>query len=62
MTILFQLILAFFVLYSFVLVIGVPVAYATPSLWDQSKPLLFVGSALWLILVIVIGVLNYFVI
>jgi photosystem II core protein PsbZ len=62
MTILFQLILAFFVLYSFVLVIGVPVAYATPSLWNQSKPLLFVGSALWLILVIVIGVLNSFVI
>ena len=62
MTILFQLILAFFVLYSFVLVIGVPVAYASPSLWNQSKPLLFVGSALWLILVIVIGVLNSFVI
>jgi len=62
MTILFQLILAFFVLYSFVLVIGVPVAYATPSLWNQSKPLLFVGSALWVILVIVIGVLNSFVI
>ncbi len=62
MTILFQLIVAFFVLYSFVLVIGVPVAYATPSLWNQSKPLLFVGSALWVILVIVIGVLNSFVI
>lgn len=62
MTILFQLLLAFFVLYSFVLVIGVPVAYATPSLWNQSKPLLFVGSGLWLILVIVLGVLNSFVV
>jgi photosystem II PsbZ protein len=62
MTILFQLLLAFFVLYSFVLVVGVPVAYASPSLWNQSKPLLFVGSGLWLILVIVIGVLNSFVI
>lgn len=62
MTILFQLLLAIFVLYSFILVIGVPVAYASPSLWNQSKPLLFVGSGLWLILVIVIGVLNSFVI
>jgi photosystem II PsbZ protein len=62
MTIFFQLLLAFFVLYSFILVIGVPVAYATPSLWDQSKPLLFVGSGLWLILVIIIGILNSFVI
>ncbi|MFN3926476.1 MAG: photosystem II reaction center protein PsbZ [Pseudanabaenaceae cyanobacterium] len=62
MTVLFQLLVAFFVLYSFVLVIGVPVAYATPSLWDQSKPLLFVGSGLWVLLVIIIGVLNSFVV
>jgi photosystem II PsbZ protein len=62
MTVIFQLLLAFFVLFSFLMVVAVPVAYATPSNWNQSKPFLFVGSALWLILVVVIGVLNSFVV
>ena len=60
MTILFQLLLAAFVLFSFVLVIGVPVAYASPSSWNQTKPLLFLGSLIWLAFVIVIGILNAF--
>ncbi|BBC25173.1 MAG: photosystem II reaction center protein PsbZ [Pseudanabaena sp.] len=61
MTILFQLLLAAFVLFSFVLVIGVPVAYASPSSWNQTKPLLFLGSLIWVAFVIVIGILNSFV-
>jgi len=39
MQIIFQLLLAAFVLFSFVMVIAVPVAYASPSNWNQSKPL-----------------------
>lgn len=62
MSILFQLALTVLVLLSFVMVIGVPVAYATPQNWDQSKPLLFLGSAVWAVLVIVVGILNFFVI
>ncbi|MDX1977521.1 MAG: photosystem II reaction center protein PsbZ [Pseudanabaenaceae cyanobacterium bins.68] len=62
MAVIFQLLLAFFVLFSFVMVVAVPVAYATPSNWNQSKPFLLVGSGLWLILVVVIGVLNSFVV
>jgi photosystem II PsbZ protein len=46
---------------SFLMVIGVPVAYASPQNWDQSKPLLYVGSAIWAVLVIVVGLLNYLV-
>jgi photosystem II PsbZ protein len=61
MTVIFQLLLTVFVLFSFVLLIGVPVAYASPSNWNQSKPLLLVGSVVWGILIIVIGVLNSFV-
>ncbi|NJK35127.1 MAG: photosystem II reaction center protein PsbZ [Oscillatoriales cyanobacterium SM2_2_1] len=61
MTVIFQLLLAFFVLFSFVMVIGVPVAYATPSNWTQSKPLILVGSVIWLLLVVALGVLNSFV-
>jgi photosystem II PsbZ protein len=44
------------------MVVGVPVAYATPQNWEQSKNLIWIGSGLWLALVIVVGVLNYFVV
>jgi photosystem II PsbZ protein len=62
MTILFQLALVTLVLFSFVMVIGVPVAYASPQNWEQSKSLIYVGSGIWTILVIAVGVLNFFVI
>jgi photosystem II PsbZ protein len=62
MTIVFQFALIALVLFSFVMVIGVPVAYASPQNWDQSKPLLFLGSGIWAILVILVAVLNFFVI
>jgi photosystem II PsbZ protein len=61
MTIIFQLLLAVLVLFSFVMVIGVPVAYASPSNWNQSKPLLLIGSIIWGILVVAVGILNAFV-
>jgi photosystem II PsbZ protein len=61
-TIIFQLVLALLVLFSFVMVIGVPVAYASPQNWEQSKTLIYVGSGIWTILVVVVGILNFFVI
>lgn len=62
MSIIFQLALFVLVLWSFVMVIGVPVAYASPQNWDQSKRLIFLGSLVWGALVIVVGGLNYFVV
>ena len=62
MSILFQLALAALVLFSFIMVVGVPVAYASPQNWDQSKPLLYLGSGIWVILVLVVAILNFFVI
>ncbi|EDX74368.1 photosystem II reaction center protein PsbZ [Coleofasciculus chthonoplastes] len=62
MSILFQISLAALVILSFVMVVGVPVAYATPQNWEQSKNLIWLGSGLWLALVIVVGILNYFVV
>jgi photosystem II PsbZ protein len=62
MTILFQLALAALVFLSFAMVIGVPVAYASPQNWDQSKRLILLGSALWVGLVLIVGGLNYFVV
>ncbi|GAB4282309.1 MAG: hypothetical protein Fur0025_11450 [Oscillatoriaceae cyanobacterium] len=61
MSILFQIALAALVLLSFVMVIGVPVAYASPQTWDQSKPLLYIGSGVWVALVLLVGALNYLV-
>ncbi|RUT09102.1 photosystem II reaction center protein Z [Dulcicalothrix desertica PCC 7102] len=62
MTFIFQIALIALVALSFVMVIGVPVAYATPQNWVESKKLLWVGSGAWFILVIVVGVLNFFVV
>jgi photosystem II PsbZ protein len=62
MSILFQIALAGLVFMSFVMVVAVPVAYASPQNWDQSKRLLYLGSGLWIILVLLVGGLNYFVV
>ena len=62
LSIAFQAVLLSLVLLSFVMVVGVPVAYASPQNWDQSKSLIFVGSGLWFLLVIAVGVLNFLVV
>jgi photosystem II PsbZ protein len=62
MTIVFQLALTVLVLLSFVMVVGVPVAYASPQNWDQSKSLILLGSIAWTALVLIVGALNYFVV
>ena len=62
MSIIFSLALAGLVILSFVLVVGVPVAYATPQNWDQSKNLIFLGSGVWTALVILVGILNFLVV
>ncbi len=62
MSIVFQVALYSLVALSFVLVVGVPVAYASPQNWDQSKKLLFLGAGVWSLLVIAVGTLNFFVV
>ncbi|MBW4591877.1 MAG: photosystem II reaction center protein PsbZ [Brasilonema angustatum HA4187-MV1] len=62
MTFIFQLALLALVSLSFVLVIGVPVAYATPQNWNESRKLLWLGSGAWIILVLVVGALNFLVV
>ncbi len=61
LVILFQVALLALVLFSFVMVVGVPVAYASPQNWEQSKRLILLGSLLWVGLVVVVGGLNYLV-
>ena len=62
LSILFQIVLTALVLLSFVMVVGVPVAYASPQNWNQSKSLIFLGSGVWIALVLVVAVLNFLVV
>jgi photosystem II PsbZ protein len=62
MSIIFQISLAALVALSFIMVVAVPVAYASPQNWNQSKRLIFLGSGVWVTLVILVGVLNFFVV
>jgi photosystem II PsbZ protein len=62
MVFVFDLALFALVLLSFVMIVGVPVAYAAPQNWDRSKNLLFIGSGAWALLVVVVGVLNFLVV
>jgi len=59
---LFQIALTALVLLSFVMVVGVPVAYASPQDWERSKQLIWIGSGAWIGLVLLVGVLNYLVV
>lgn len=61
-TILFQIALVALVIMSFAMLIGVPVAYATPQNWVDSKKLLWVGSIAWIALVFLVGALNFLVV
>ncbi|MBE9181427.1 photosystem II reaction center protein PsbZ [Oculatella sp. LEGE 06141] len=61
-SILFQVALAALVLLSFAMVVGVPVAYASPQNWDQSKRFILLGSGVWVALVLLVGGLNYLVV
>jgi photosystem II PsbZ protein len=62
MTLIFQFTLIALVIVSFAMVVGVPVAYATPQSWGQSKTFLWIGSAVWFALVFAVGILNFLVV
>nr|YP_009105781.1 Z protein of photosystem II [Koliella corcontica]AIT94506.1 Z protein of photosystem II [Koliella corcontica] len=62
MTILFQLTLFSFIALSFLLVVGVPVVFASPNGWTENKRTVFSGLGLWILLVFGVGILNSFVV
>jgi photosystem II PsbZ protein len=62
MVFIFDLALLVLVVLSFVLVVGVPVAYASGQNWDQSKRLIWLGSIVWIALVLVVASLNFLVV
>nr|YP_764440.1 photosystem II protein Z [Stigeoclonium helveticum]Q06SC6.1 RecName: Full=Photosystem II reaction center protein Z; Short=PSII-Z [Stigeoclonium helveticum]ABF60180.1 Z protein of photosystem II [Stigeoclonium helveticum]QIZ74099.1 Z protein of photosystem II [Stigeoclonium sp. FACHB-2430] len=62
MTSIFQLTLFALILFSFVLVVGVPVVFALPNGWTENKRIVLSGLGLWILLVFVVGILNSFVV
>ena len=58
----FQALLLALIALSFLMVIGVPVVFASPNGWNENKNYVIWGATAWIILVVLVGSLNYFVI
>nr|YP_009144899.1 photosystem II protein Z [Euglenaria anabaena]AKJ83346.1 photosystem II protein Z [Euglenaria anabaena] len=58
----FQASLLALIALSFILVVGVPVVFASPNGWNENKNYILIGSAAWAGLVLLVGTLNYLVI
>lgn len=58
----FQASLLALIAFSFLMVVGVPVVFASPNGWNENKNFVLLGSVAWVSLVIIVGVLNYLVI
>nr|YP_009549267.1 photosystem II protein Z [Vittaria graminifolia]YP_009549440.1 Z protein of photosystem II [Vittaria appalachiana]AYW16416.1 photosystem II protein Z [Vittaria graminifolia]AYW16589.1 Z protein of photosystem II [Vittaria appalachiana] len=61
MTIAFQFALFVLITISFLLVVGVPVAFASPEGWSNNKNIVFSGASLWIGLVFLVGISNSFI-
>ena len=61
MTVVFQLAVLALIVISFLLVIGVPVVFASPNGWSSGKNTVFSGASLWIGLVFLVGILNSFI-
>ena len=58
----FQASLLALIALSFLLVVGVPVVFASPNGWNENKNYILLGSAAWAGLVFLVGTLNSLVI
>ncbi|KAJ0620322.1 putative photosystem II PsbZ, reaction centre, photosystem II PsbZ superfamily [Helianthus annuus] len=58
MTLAFQLAVFALIATSSILLIGVPVVFASPDGWSSNKNVVFSGTSLWIGLVFLVGILN----
>nr|YP_009425806.1 Z protein of photosystem II [Deparia lancea]ASU94538.1 Z protein of photosystem II [Deparia lancea]AYB71651.1 Z protein of photosystem II [Deparia lancea] len=61
MTTAFQLALFGLIAISFLLVVGVPVAFASPGGWSSNRNIVFSGASLWIGSVSLVGIPNSFI-
>jgi len=62
MLLVFQLTLFALIVVSFLLLVGVPVVFASPNGWSDNKGTVFSGLGIWFLLVFAVGILNSFVV
>lgn len=62
MVLVLQLLTFVLVLMSFALVVGVPVTLATPGQWERFRGLIFLASAAWAALVVLVGLIDTLVV
>ena len=62
MILIFQISLLALILLSFLLIVAVPVVFASPSGWNDNKNYLVFSIGAWTLLVLLVGTLNSFVI
>lgn len=62
MLFIFQLTLFALIVVSFLLVVGVPVVFASPNAWAENKGTVFSGLGIWFLLIFAVGILNSFVV
>nr|KJB18826.1 hypothetical protein B456_003G070800 [Gossypium raimondii] len=58
MTIVFQLVVFALITTSSILLISVPVVFASPNGWLSNKNIVFCGTSLWIGLVFLMSILN----
>ncbi|KAH1054794.1 hypothetical protein AAZX31_08G353000 [Glycine max] len=58
MIIAFQLVIFALIVISFILLISVPVVFASPKGWSNNKNVVFFGTSLWIGLVFLVGIFN----
>nr|AKT94741.1 photosystem II protein Z [Brunonia australis] len=58
MTFAFQLAVFALIATSSILLISVPIVFASPDAWSTKKNVLFSGTSLWIGLVFLVGILN----
>ncbi|MCO5605511.1 hypothetical protein L7F22_059694 [Adiantum nelumboides] len=61
MTTAFQFALFALIATSFLLIVGVPVAFASPGGWSDNRNIVFSGASLWIGLVFLVGIPNSFI-
>jgi photosystem II PsbZ protein len=57
----FQASILFLIILSFLMIIGVPVIFASPNGWNENKNYIILSSAIWTGLVLIVGILNSFI-
>ena len=62
MALIFQFSLLALIALSFLMVVAVPVVFASPNGWESNKNYLLTGAAAWAGLVLMVGVLNSIVV